>query len=846
METTYPNTNELNPQDIFQTMKSDFYKIPPIENRLISRDYIKKRKDLINFNHKLIKKMGFKSQTFFLSIHYLDIIFLQNKNLFIQNYFLLSLSCLIIAAKYCENDPNVPPLQSFITLYNRYNMHQISMKELLKMEVKILKYLNYNLYYLTIYDFNLFFFNHGIIKKQQIKDIINNNGISISNSNRMKSNKSDLSTNEELDFVFDENFYIKKILEKIYKRSRYYLDLIISKENICLKYDALLISVCIMKKSVEEVILKEHKIKFKDFILNKRQIIKKNDIYFKEIMYNFYKIDFESNNKYNEIIKENDIINIFQRQEKENVKYKKNKIQENFYNFNKLSNNNLNNRYKEKNSYNTINMASTSTNIINNNNQNEGVINLNNSMEKSNKEKNMIKSNLTLMKNYKQKNNNIKIEEENNETNSNSFIENIRKKYTFTQLKDNLKKDLSLRKKRCNDRYFHINNLKLLCQLTSCANIIKNIKEGSLSKGKISPETNNIKNKNSSNKLLIKEDNNKINTNTNKINSDLYYIKDESKEKIKKNYSKDKNINQNNNIINAFQNKNKSLYGSLEKKNKLNLENIDNNKSRYNKVIITDNFNSKEKYNPKFRKTVTESNNLESNRKPYFKKVIQNYDKKIINKNNIKINIYNILNTSNNINEINDIEKKRNFITLTNDIDYSQHKSNKIVLLKKRMNEINKMNKLKNLYNFKKIDWKLNPNLNSQNSLNINPEKRLNISPKANSKSKEINYINIINETNDNINDNKVSTLENQSNSYFKKKVFNSLNKNKKIFNNNKYIITQENIKSERDSGKFNKNKILVTNNINSNDININDIVKQKYNLQFHSKLFSTLTNSNK
>ena len=50
------------------------------------------------------------------------------------------------------------------------------------------------------------------------------------------------------------------------------------------------------------------------------------------------------------------------------------------------------------------------------------------------------------------------------------------------------------------------------------------------------------------------------------------------------------------------------------------------------------------------------------------------------------------------------------------------------------MNEINKMNKLKNLYNFKKIDWKLNPNLNSQNSLNINPEKRLNISPKANSK----------------------------------------------------------------------------------------------------------------
>ena len=45
-------------------------------------------------------------------------------------------------------------------------------------------------------------------------------------------------------------------------------------------------------------------------------------------------------------------------------------------------------------------------------------------------------------------------------------------------------------------------------------------------------------------------------------------------------------------------------------------------------------------------------------------------NKKIINKNNIKINIFNILNTSNNINEINELEKKRNFITLANDINY--------------------------------------------------------------------------------------------------------------------------------------------------------------------------------
>ena len=839
METTYLNTNELNPQDIFQTMKSDFFKIPPIENHLINKDYIKKRKDLINFNRNLIKKMGFKSQTFFLSIHYLDIIFLQNKNVFIHNYFLLSLSCLIVAAKYCENDPNVPPLESFIDLYNIYNIHQISMKELLKMEVKILKYLKYNLHFVTIYDFDLFFFNHGIIKKQQIKDIINNNTNSTSNniSNRNTTNKSDISTNAELDFVFDDSFYIKKILEKIYKRSRYYLDLIIINENICFKYDALLISVCIMKKSVEEVIMKEYKIKFKDYYLKKRQILKKNNIYFKEIMTNFYKIDVESDNRYNEIIKDIDIINIFQRQEKENIKYKKNKIQENFYRFNKIPNNNINNKYIQKDNYNTINTASI--NINNNIQNNGGIINLNNSMEKTDKEKEKTKSNLTLFKNYK-KINNIKIEEGNNEANSNSFVGNTRKKYTFTQLKDDIKKDLSLKKKRCNDKYFHVNNLKLLCKLPSCVKTIQNIKEGSLSKGKINPDNNNNNN-----------------GNINITNSDLIYIKGNSKEKINKKNSNEINMNQSNNIgnniniISAFQNKNKSIYGSLDNKNRLNLENIDNYKARYSKVIITDNFHSKDKNNPKFRKTITESNNLGSNRKPYFKKVIQNYDKKIINKNNIKINIYNILNTSNNINEINDIEKKSNFVSLMNDINYSHQKTNKIVLLKKRMNEINKMNKFKNLYNIKKLDWNLRQNLNSQNSLDINPEKRMNISPKSNSKSKEINYINIINNTNDNIINSQGSTLDNNS-SYFKKKVFNSLNKNKKNLKNNKYIITQENIRSEIDNGKFHKDKILLTNNkINNNDIsmnninNTNDSFKQKYNLPFRSKLFSTLTNNN-
>ena len=819
METTYSNTNELNPQEIFQTMKSDFYQISNTETPLVNKEYIKKRKDIINFNHRLTKKMGFKSQTFFLSIYYLDIIFMENQNLQITNFLLFGLSSFIIAAKYSENDPNVPPLQSFINLYNRYNIHRISMKELLKTEVKILKYLKYNIHYVTIYDFNLFFFNHGIIKKQQIKDIINNN-TNCNINNRNTSNKNNLSANEELDFIFDDSFYIKKILEKIYKKSRYYLDLIISNENICFKYDSLLISICIMKKSVEDIILKEYKLKFKDYFLNKRQIIKKNNNYFKEIMTNFYKVDFESDEKYNEIIKDNDIMNIFQRQEKQKQKFdinnKKNILKENL--FSKISNINVNNKYKENNNFCTINTETikNNTNYISNI-KNKSVINMNNSIE-NRKEKSGIKSNKTLLNNFKQKNN-IRIEEENNEMYSNnSYIENIRNKYTFNQLKNNIKKDLSLRKKRCNDKYFHINNLKSLCKLASCANTIQNIKEGSLSKGKIDNEN---KNGNSSQKILLTE-------NT--------------------------NISNNVNILNTDEVNNQNLY---YKKGELKLENIDNNKIKYNKVIIANNFHSKEKNQLKFKKTITETNNLNSNPKPYFRKVIQNYEpinKKIINKNNIKINIYNILNTSNNINEIKEIESKSNFISLTNENNYSQQKKNKIDLLNKRMKEINK---LKNIYDFKKLDLNIRDNLNNNNSTEIKRDKRLKIFPKSNSKSKEINYINIINDTNDDTNNidilsNKVSTLDNPS-SYFRKKIFNSLNDNKKNLKNNKYNLKKDNINSERQGGIFN-NQILLTsvkikdnneNNINNNELRINEFFRKKYNLQFHPKVLNTLTHNN-
>jgi hypothetical protein len=56
METIYPSTNEIDPQEVFKTMRSDFFKLSNFFQILsINKEYLNKRKDLINFNHKITK-----------------------------------------------------------------------------------------------------------------------------------------------------------------------------------------------------------------------------------------------------------------------------------------------------------------------------------------------------------------------------------------------------------------------------------------------------------------------------------------------------------------------------------------------------------------------------------------------------------------------------------------------------------------------------------------------------------------------------------------------------------------------------------------------------------------------
>ena len=302
------NKIEISPKQIFEQMKNNIYNNFSFSKySSINKNYIYARKTLLNIMHKITNAMSFKSQTFFLAAHYLDIIF-SSKEKINTNINLLGLAALCISAKYCENDPSVPHLQYFIKVYNLIigYRNNLSLKDLRSAEVIILKLLEYKLNYYTVYDFNSFLFGHGILKFEQLKVIGNNN-----NQHKYKNGRNEFVINES------NSMMIKNILEKIYKKSRIYLDIIINKTKLSFKYNSLLLSIYIMQKSIIEILGNEHKI----YLWSKKEqedFYKRNSLCFKEIMLEFYNIDYENNEKYKKLIIDEEIQEIFEKKIKTN------------------------------------------------------------------------------------------------------------------------------------------------------------------------------------------------------------------------------------------------------------------------------------------------------------------------------------------------------------------------------------------------------------------------------------------------------------------------------------------------------------------------------------------------
>ena len=188
-----------------------------------NRIYFSRRKELKNLMKSVNSHIDNNSQTFFLTLYYMDLIF-TNKDLEkvfyshfmtwnnytsfndiqMNNYALLSLACLIVASKFNENDPHVPTMSSYLRLLYEYSKKKyiFNLDSLYMAEVVVLKLLKYKLNYYTIYHYLIFFFTHGIIFKKTIE-------------------------NSKIFQKYSE----RKILEKIYIQSREILDGIIEPQK---------------------------------------------------------------------------------------------------------------------------------------------------------------------------------------------------------------------------------------------------------------------------------------------------------------------------------------------------------------------------------------------------------------------------------------------------------------------------------------------------------------------------------------------------------------------------------------------------------------------------------------
>ena len=283
--------------DIFSKMKQNTYNY--YQSNVLSsldKNYLILRRSLISIISKISNQMGFKSQTYFLAIYYLDLIFAKEKELDL-NYGIVSLACLIIASKYSENSPKRPIFKFFVYLYNEsQNEIKITKGDLFKYEIIVCKILEYKLNYYTIYDFNFFFFGTGIIKKNKMKEM-----------NYILFSKGIIPNKDPIN-----NTNLKKILIKIYDKSRYYLNNIIN-NLICLKYNSFFISLHIMEKSIENVLLSEL-INNCDIIIDnikKEKILITIKNYFKDLMKEFYKISYDYIDEYRDLVEECENLNIF-------------------------------------------------------------------------------------------------------------------------------------------------------------------------------------------------------------------------------------------------------------------------------------------------------------------------------------------------------------------------------------------------------------------------------------------------------------------------------------------------------------------------------------------------------
>ena len=854
---------EIPPKEIFESMKTNIFdNFTHFSLLSINKDYINSRKTLFNLLHKITMKMGFKSQTFFLCSHFLDIIFTKKKRIHL-NLNILGLSCLCLAAKYCENDPMVPHLQYFIKIFNSINGYKsaILMSELKKGEVTVLKILNYKLNYYTIYDFNSFLFGHGILKIEQLKDIENKNK-KLYRSSRKK-------------FVVNNtnSLMIKNILEKIYKKSRYYLDIIVKTTKICFKYNPLFISIYIMKKSVEEILANERKINTCEK-KEKEEFYEKNNQCFKQIMYDFYKINYEENEQYKRILDDDEINEILGGKEKKDknegidpapLADRKIINDEDKDDNNTNTNRNLFINTYTNGFYNRIKLKENHNEIIKRNNNKPNIEKKETSESKSeeSKEEDDLEMNLNINeiqrandKKYNSKKNSaLKSNKDKDKENKNKLIEN---KYTISTNNRDINSNSNKKNYSSNyDLTYSVEPYRNKIYINNNAEKTSPIKYGTNTNGNLTGIKKYVKIKGINTGLDKERSNYPYNLNTNVDNNSSTNIKEnynyntikkfEKQPYFKKLINNDSNLNSiNRNGVSSF-----CLTNTGVNKNDINYRNtIDTNTiNTYNRIRAKDEKNKiiENNYQDNFDDVNKKETEMISTTSSRFRKMLYRNKKENNNKNmNISTEVKNakdlIINDTSNKNENKrEIESYTQFnwnINNNNKNDLSNKYRNNNIFIRK--------NKILNLKNNVDINED-KKNLTSRNFYKNIP-KRINVNISNNNDNMNVSFQPSNNKYSNNINNNNeqekkitVNTIEN-SNS---QRVYQSIRhkylnmKNNKINNepknNNTNAILED--KNNKTSNYFYKKNISNNNNNNINNINQNNnSIRAKYEQKNENK----------
>lgn len=150
--------------------------------------FLSKRNEMIKLLNKIIHKLRLRSQTFYLAIFYLDLLMDITNEIRVE---ILTISSLLLAAKFDENDTSVPNLPYFKGLMENYF---VSLEDVRKFEVVCLRLLEYKLDYITPYHFINIFLSNGIIFSDET--ICTSNHDYLSNNFQSSTSNSSSNSNE--------------------------------------------------------------------------------------------------------------------------------------------------------------------------------------------------------------------------------------------------------------------------------------------------------------------------------------------------------------------------------------------------------------------------------------------------------------------------------------------------------------------------------------------------------------------------------------------------------------------------------------------------------------------------